>query len=116
MILQGIAASNGVGLGRAVCVREEKLDYSEVRYSGKESEKARLQTALEEFEDRTEAMAKNIRERVGVKESEILLGQITMMADPFMHAQIEESIDNGSCAEAAVDAICSMDPQGKALW
>ncbi len=27
MILQGIAASDGVGLGKAVCVREEKLDY-----------------------------------------------------------------------------------------
>lgn len=50
MILQGIAASDGVGLGRAVCVREEKLDYSDVRYSGKESEKARLASAIEQFE------------------------------------------------------------------
>ena len=108
MILQGIAASGGVGLGRAVCVREEKLDYSGVAYSGKESEKDRLQAALEEFEDRTDAMAKRIRERVGEKEAEILIGQITMLADPFMHSQMEEAIDNGSCAEAAVDAICTM--------
>lgn len=43
MILQGIAASDGVGLGRAVCVREISLDYSSVPYSGKETEKARLQ-------------------------------------------------------------------------
>lgn len=108
MILQGIAASNGVGLGRAVCVREEKLDYSGVAYSGKESEKERLQAALEEFEDRTDAMAQRIRAQVGEKESEILIGQITMLADPFMHSQMEEAIDNGSCAEAAVDAICTM--------
>lgn len=108
MILQGIAASNGVGLGRAVCVREEKLDYSGVAYSGKESEKERLQAALEEFEDRTDAMAQRIRVQVGEKEPEILIGQITMLADPFMHSQMEEAIDNGSCAEAAVDAICTM--------
>lgn len=108
MILQGIAASDGVGLGRAVCVREKKLDYSEVRYSGKDSEKDRLQTALEEFEDRTGAMAQRIREQVGEKEAEILLGQITMVADPFMHAQMEEAIDGGSCAEAAVDSVCTM--------
>lgn len=108
MILQGIAASDGVGLGRAVCVREETLDYSEVRYSGKEAEKERLQTALEEFEDRTDAMAQRIQAQVGEKEAEILMGQITMLADPFMHTQMEEAIDNGSCAEAAVDAICTM--------
>lgn len=108
MILQGIAASNGVGLGKAVCVREEKLDYSGVAYSGKESEKERLQAALEEFEDRTDAMAQRIRAQVGEKEAEILIGQITMLADPFMHSQMEETIDNGSCAEAAVDAICTM--------
>ena len=37
MILQGIAASDGVGLGRAVCVREMSLDYSNVRCSGRET-------------------------------------------------------------------------------
>ena len=108
MILQGIAASSGVGLGRAVCVREEKLDYSGVAYSGKESEKERLQAALEEFEDRTDAMAQRIRAQVGEKEAEILIGQITMLADPFMQSQMQEAIDGGSCAEAAVDAICTM--------
>ena len=108
MILQGIAASNGVGLGRAVCVREETLDYSDVRYAGKEAEKERLQAAMEEFETRTDAMAQRIRAQVGEKEAEILMGQVTMLADPFMRSQMEEAIDNGSCAEAAVDTVCTM--------
>jgi len=108
MILQGIPASDGVGLGCAVCVRDEKLDYSEVRYSGKDTEKSRLQAAIEEFERRTTAMAERIRAQVGQKESEILTGQVTMLADPFMRSQMEEAIDNGSCAEAAADAICTM--------
>ena len=108
MILQGIAASDGVGLGRAACVREISLDYSNVRYSGKEMEKARLQEGIAEFERRTAAMAAQIRERVGEKESEILTGQIAMLADPFMRSQMEEAVDGGSCAEAAADSVCSM--------
>ena len=108
MILRGIAASDGIGLGRAVCVREENLDYSDVAYSGKESEKARLQAAIEEFEQRTSAMAEHIRQQVGDTESEILTGQIAMLADPFMRSQMQDAIDGGACAEAAVDNVCTM--------
>lgn len=108
MILKGINASDGVGLGRAVCVREEGLDYSAVPYSGKETEKKRLREAVEEFNLRTSAMAGRIREQAGPKEAEILTGQTTMLADPFMLAQMQEAIDGGSCAEAAADSVLSM--------
>ena len=108
MILRGIAASDGIGLGRAVCVRDENLDYSDVAYSGKDSEKARLSEAIEQFEQRTAAMAEHIRQQVGQKESEILTGQIAMLADPFMRSQMQDAIDAGSCAEAAVDNVCTM--------
>lgn len=108
VILRGIAASDGVGLGRVVCVREENLDYTNVRYAGKELEKARLMSAIEEFNQRTSTMAEHIRTQVGEKESEILTGQIAMLADPFMRSQMQDAIDAGACAEAAVDNICSM--------
>ena len=108
MILKGINASDGVGLGRAVCVREESLDYSAVPYSGKETEKKRLREAVEEFNQRTTAMAGRIREQAGPKEAEILTGQITMLADPFMLSQMQEAIDGGSCAEAAADSVLGM--------
>ncbi|MCI8809907.1 MAG: phosphoenolpyruvate--protein phosphotransferase [Oscillibacter sp.] len=107
-MLRGIAASDGVGLGRVVCIREESLDYSSVIYSGKDTEKARLQNAIDQFNERTSHMAEHIRKQVGQKESEILTGQIAMLADPFMLSQMQEAIDNGSCAEAAVDAVCTM--------
>jgi len=108
MVLKGINASDGIGLGRAVCIREEILDYSAVPYSGKESEKARLKDAVDEFNLRTAAMASRIREQAGPKEAEILTGQIAMLADPFMLSQMQEAIDGGSCAEAAADSILSM--------
>lgn len=108
MVLKGINASDGIGLGRAVCIREEILDYSAVPYSGKESEKARLKDAIDEFNLCTAAMAGRIREQTGPKEAEILTGQIAMLADPFMLSQMQEAIDGGSCAEAAADNILSM--------
>ena len=108
MILKGLNASDGGGLGRAVCVREESLDYSSVPYSGKEAEKTRLKNAMEEFNQRTSAMAERIREQTGPKEAEILTGQITMLADPFMLSQMQEAIDGGSCAEAAADSVLGM--------
>lgn len=108
MILRGIAASDGIGIGKAVCVREQSLDYSAVKYGGKEVEKDRLQSAITQFNEKTTAMAERIRAQVGEKESEILTGQIMMLSDPFMQSQMGEVIDAGQCAEAAVDQVCTM--------
>lgn len=108
MILHGIGASEGIGIGKAVCVREQNLDYSAVSYGEKEVEKDRLQAAIQQFNERTFAMAEHIRAQVGQKESEILTGQIAMLGDPFMQSQMTEIIEGGQCAEAAVDQVCTM--------
>lgn len=49
-----------------------------------------------------------LKKNAGNKEAEILEGHLVMLEDPFMLAQMEEAIDNGSVAEAAVDSICTM--------
>ena len=108
MILHGIGASAGIGIGKAVCVREQNLDYSAVRYGGKDVEKGRLQEAIGQFTEKTAAMAEHLRAQVGQKESEILTGQIAMLADPFLQSQMGDAIDGGACAEAAVDQVCTM--------
>ena len=107
MILHGIAASEGIGVGRAVCVREPRLDYSAVKYGGVRWERKRLEDAVRRFNEDTAAMARRIRAQVGEKESEILLGQMAMLADPFLKDQMVEWIDAGRCAEAAVDQVCT---------
>ena len=108
MILHGIGASAGIGIGHAVCLREQNLDYTGVVFSGKEEEKKRLQTAVDTFCFRTQAMADDLQQRIGEKESEILTGQIMMLNDPFMISQMQEAIDGGSVAEAAVDHVCTL--------
>ncbi len=108
MMFHGTGVSSGIGIGKVAVVREAKLDYSNVQFSGKESEKARLDDAIKKFSQIIEGMADTVRESVGPKEAEILLGQITMLNDPFMISQMTEQIDAGCCAEAAVDSVCNM--------
>ena len=104
----GIGASAGIGIGRAVLVRLPDLDYSHVAFQGAEAEKARLSAAAAAFTERTAAMAEAMKERVGEKQAEILLGQIMMLGDPFMTSQMNDFIDQGACAEGALDAVCGM--------
>ena len=107
-MLKGVGASAGIGIGKVICIREQNLDYSQVQYQGREQEKARLKQAVETFCEKTQRMAEDIRQRVGQKESEILSGQVMMLSDPFMISQMEDAIQSGSCAEAAVDTVCQM--------
>ena len=98
--LHGIGASAGIGIGKAVCVRGQNLDYSAVQYGGAGAEQARLRKAVRQFSEDIQAMADEIRARVGQKEAEILEGQVTMLSDPFMLSQMEEGMDAGQTAEA----------------
>lgn len=107
-MLKGIAASQGYGIGKAVIISDISTDYSNVKYTDAESEKARLQNAVDEFIDETKRLAESVKETAGEKEAEILEGHIVMLSDPFMLSQMQESIDAGSVAEKAVDTVCSM--------
>lgn len=107
MLLHGVSASAGIGIGRVVVVEEQTLDYSGVQYAGRQAEKARLQKAIEDFRQKTQEMAEDVRSRVGQEEADILTGQIVMLNDPFMQSQMQERIDGGQCAEAALDEVCS---------
>ena len=107
-MLKGIGVSQGYGIGRAVIIGDISTDYSNVKYTDAESEKARLQNAVDSFIEETKKLASDIKEAVGEKEAEILEGHIVMLSDPFMISQMQENIDSGSIAEKAVDTVCNM--------
>ncbi len=108
MLYQGIAGAEGIGIGTVLLVREPTLDYSHIAFAGAEPEKQRLQNAVTVFTQKTAAMQEKMKRTVGEKQAEILNGQILMLNDPFMSAQMQEFIENGQCVEAAVDAVCNM--------
>ncbi len=102
----GIAASGGIGIGRAVVIREGALDFSHVKFAGVEPEQSRLTQALQTFEAETAAMAARMQKTAGEQEGQILLGHITMVQDPFLQSQIKDQIAAGFTAEAALDIVC----------
>lgn len=107
-MLKGIGASQGYGIGNAVIIKDINLDYSAVKYSGAENEKARLHKAAEDFIEETKALAEDLKKSAGEKEAEILEGHLMMLQDPFMLSQMDDNIDSGAVAEGAVDTVCSM--------
>lgn len=107
-MLQGIGASNGYGVGKAVIIEDIPLDYTAVRFSSPEEEKARLDDAVAAFEKETAEQIAALKASAGEKEANILEGHLTMLQDPFMLSQMKDYIDAGSVAEAAADSVCQM--------
>ncbi|MCC8073236.1 MAG: phosphoenolpyruvate--protein phosphotransferase [Clostridiales bacterium] len=107
-MLNGIGASRGYGIGKAIIIKNASLDYSHKKYTSAENEKERLQKAIDSFVKETSLLAESVKKSAGDKEAEILRGHIVMVNDPFMISQIRESIDNGSVAEKGVDTACQM--------
>ena len=66
--------------------------------------KSGCESAVKTFCDRNEERAKRMDE-LG-SDGEILRGHTAMLSDPYMLSQMNELIDNGACAEKAVETVC----------
>lgn len=107
-MFNGMGVSSGIGIGTALIVKEEEISFEEKVVNNIEGELLRYKNAVEKFVDKTEKKAKKIKKSIGEKESEILLGHILMLNDPFMNGEIENLIKNNNCAEKAVTTVCDM--------
>ena len=104
--LRGTAASPGVGLGTARTVRMPDLDFSAVPFRGETAERTRLEEAVRAFLLRTEDMAQTLGEELGGEAAGILTAQRMMLEDPALRDALRRAIQEGACAEAAVDQAC----------
>ena len=104
--LAGVAASPGLGIGTVMVIAEPCLAYEAVEVADAEAEKSRLHGATSAFSALTREKAEVVRERVGDAEAAILEGHVLMISDPFMVAEMDNLIDAGQCAEAALDTVC----------
>lgn len=107
-MLKGIGASNGISIGKAVIVAEHEITYTPTTVSDVKSEIQRFKNAMEQFIKKTSEMTEKLTQSAGEKEAQILNGHILMIQDPFMCGEIEKLIQNGICAEAAVEKTCDM--------
>ena len=107
-MFKGIGASAGIGIGNIVIIKEQSLDYTAKTVTDIDSEIARMNQAVEQFTVKTQAMAEDIKQRLGEKEAEILEGQLLMVMDPSLTSEMENLIKAGQCAEAALETVCDM--------
>ncbi len=107
-MLNGTAASEGIGIGRVMIIEEHSLEYTPKAVTDIDEETHRFRNAVKIFCDNTTAQAESLRKSTGDKEAEILEGHIQMVKDPYLTGEIEKLIADGQCAEAAVEYMCDM--------
>ena len=107
-MLNGIAASEGIGIGKVMIIEEHSLEYTPKTVTDTEAELKRYKDAVNTFCTETTEQADALRKSAGDKEAEILEGHIQMINDPFMGGEIEKLISGGQCAEAALEQMCNM--------
>jgi phosphotransferase system enzyme I (PtsI) len=107
-MLKGIAASEGIGIGKVMIIEEHSLEYQPKQVADIDAELQRFHDAVDAFCEETMEQAEAVKKSAGEKEAEILMGHIYMMKDPGMVGTMEAQITGGQCAEAAVEQICDM--------
>lgn len=105
-MFKGIGASAGVGIGKVVVIKDQEVNIVEKKITDVAAEKARFQEAIDKFIAKTQAMADDMKERLGAKEAEILEGHLLISMDPEFSGQVEGIIESESLnAEAALNRV-----------
>ncbi|MGN0174485.1 MAG: phosphoenolpyruvate--protein phosphotransferase [Acutalibacteraceae bacterium] len=105
-MLKGIGASAGIGIGKVLKLTNAEITVPEKTVNNIDAEKERLDKAIKAFCEKTEKLADKM-DKTGA-DGEILRGHIMMISDPYMISQINEQIENGVCAEKALEAVCDL--------
>lgn len=106
-MLKGIAVSEGIAQGIAFCIdtdrNKENCEDPYRKAESKDEESARFQEAMTAFLEEKERAACDLEKRGMSEEAGILRSHMEMIKDPSVTSKIKEEIDNGCCAEEAVD-------------
>ena len=62
---KGTAVSEGYGIGNAVVIKEAKLDYSGVAFSGADNECKRLDDAVARYTAETKSLIDSLKKEAG---------------------------------------------------
>lgn len=107
-MLKGVNASEGIGIGKVMLIEEVSLDYEKKQITDTQAEIDRYRKIFDTYCEKTEKQAENIKNTIGEKEADIILGHLLMIKDPAMSSSIEGNISSGCCAEDAVAQVCDM--------
>lgn len=103
-MIKGIAASNGIVIGKAFVVAESQPELPRYVVTPDQSgqEKNRLGQAMAVTKTQLEEIRNNLAQRAGEEEAAIFDAHLMLVEDPMLAEAINGAIDQGSNAEAAV--------------
>ena len=102
--LEGVSFNNGVGMGTAV-LHEQRFTIGHLVAEDPEKEKARLNKAVDEMHGALDDMFGSSDLAMGGEHQEILESYRMIAEDAGWIARIEESVNSGLTAEAAVQKV-----------
>jgi phosphotransferase system enzyme I (PtsI) len=103
-MIKGIAASNGIVIGKAFVVSDAKpkLPRYDISPNQKDQELARLNRAMTKTKKQLEDIRANLAAKTGEEEAAIFDAHLMLLEDPMLAEAITEKISQGCNAEAAV--------------
>ena len=105
--LKGIGVSPGYAVGKAITIKEAKVDINSSAYTSAEEELKNFQNAVSVYTKKTKELIESLTKSAGKENADILNGHLVMINDPFMLSQINDSIQDGKTAAQATDAVCN---------
>ena len=106
---KGTNASEGIGIGKAVIIKEVELVITPDQVADTGAEVLRFKGALDQTVEETRVLAAELAEKVGEKEAEIMNGHLMLLSDPMLTGEIENAITGESvCSEFAIETVCNM--------
>ena len=108
MKIYGVGAAEGIGIGVAKVVREQKVEVVKKTVSDSEAEVNNFMRVLDITKAETEEMSQALKKNASAKEAEILFGHIMLMSDPMLVDEIVNRIKGESvCAEYVIEEVCN---------
>ena len=98
----GNGISDGVGIGYAKTIENVQTTYTVVDIGTPDEEKSRLTGGIEKLLLKIKS-GNNLS--LNKEQNDILLGHMFFLKDPAVIQKLNEEIDNGRCAEAAVEVV-----------
>jgi phosphotransferase system enzyme I (PtsI) len=107
-VIKGIAASDGIVIGKAFVVKESVLELPRYGISpeNRDLELARLKQARNKTQTQLAGIRESLAAKAGEKEAAIFDAHLMILEDPMLTEAISDKIVQGSNAEAAVCDAC----------
>jgi len=103
MVLKGSPASEGIGLGRAIVIRESDSEISNTQVTDINTELNRFLAAVERAKEEIKEIKETAQRNLGEKNAMIFDAHLLILEDPELLNMVKENISKGMNAESALD-------------